>query len=200
MKNKRLLIAVIIFFLLVNTIPLWEAKMGMFAMLAFAMMVIYFIALLVFLIGQLFILFHEKFKNRKRLLLIFFMIFVLSTSFLFPYGFINLRQFEQEPLLIAQREGAANCMTTLILKANNKFLERNVCFGISETVGDHRISKDTIFFETVSLGRHENDFFEFAIINNKNDKNNSFGDLVRFKNKADSVGVALWITKNELKK
>ena len=95
------------------------------------------------------------------------MTFVLTTSFIFPHGLINYGIFESESLLIAQREGAANCMTTLKLKVNNTFVETNVCFGVTETTGKYRLSGDTIYFENVSLGRNKKEFYEFAVIVNK---------------------------------
>lgn len=200
MKNKGILVFTIIFFLLVNTTQLWEGKIGLFAMMTFIIMIIYFLVLLVLLIGQIFKSYSEKFKERKRLVLIGVMTFILTTSFLFPQGIINFSQFESESLFIAQREGTANCMTTLKLKANNKFIERNVCFGITEITGDYRISGDTIYFENVSLGRLENEFYDYAIIQQESTGNNDLGDLIRFENKSDTIGVALWIKKNELNK
>jgi hypothetical protein len=35
-------------------------------------------------------------------------------------------------VLIAQMEGAANCTTTLKLKKDNTFVERVICFGITD--------------------------------------------------------------------
>jgi len=200
LKNKGIFIATIIFFVLVNTTQLWEGKMGMFAMVTFLIMIIYFLTLSIILIGQLFKAFREKFKERIRLLLIGLMTFVLTTSFIFPHGLINYGVFESESVLTAKREGVANCMTTLKLKANNRFIERNVCFGITETSGDYRISGDTVYFENISLGRHKKEFYEYAIIATEEKKGKYFGDLVRFENATDTTGNPLWITKNELKK
>ena len=200
MKNKGILIATIIFFLLVNTTLLWEGMMGMFAMVTFLIMIIFFLVLSVILIGQVLKATKEKFKERIRVYLIVFMAFVLTTSFLFPNGLINYGIFESESLLVAQREGAANCMTTLKLKENNTFIERNVCFGVTETTGKYRLSGDTIYFENVSLGRHENEFYEFAVIVDKEQEGKYLGDLVRYENYSDTTGTPLWITKNEMKK
>jgi len=103
-------------------------------------------------------------------------------------------------LLIAQREGAANCMTTLKLKEDNTFIERNVCFGVTETKGKYRLSGDTIYFENVSLGRHVKKFYQFAVIVDKEQEGKYSGDLVRYENYSDTTGIPLWISKNELKK
>lgn len=172
----------------------------MFAMITFLIMIIFFLILSFILLGQLFEAIKERFKERSRIYLIAFMSFVLTTSFLFPSGIINYEVFESESILIAQREGAANCMTTLKLDVNNKFTERSVCFGVTVTKGNYRIEGDTIYFENVSHGRHQNEFYEFAIIKNEKKKGKHLGDLVRYKNHSDTIGIPLWITKNELKK
>lgn len=129
------------------------------------------------------------------------MTFVLATSYLFPNGLITFATFESDNLLIAQREGAANCMTTLKLKTNNTFTETNVCFGVTQTTGNYSFKNDTIFFEKVSLGRHEDDFFKFAVIKKRETSNGKYlGDIIRYKDHSDTTGFALWITKNELTK
>ncbi len=200
-KHKGLYIATIIFFLLVNTTYYWEGKMGMLAMVTFLLLILYFLVLTVLLLGQTFFAIREKSKNRQRLFLIGLMTVVLGLSFFYPGGLINFDKFERDSLLIAQREGAANCMTTLKLRDDNTFIERNVCFGVTETTGTYRIKGDTIFFETVSLGRHESGFYKFAVIKNRENKSEKYlGDLVRYKNYSDTTGIPLWIIKNELTK
>ena len=174
--------------------------MGIFAMLTFLVLILYFLTLAGLLIGQIYHSIREKFKDKLRLVLIGILTSTLVLAFFFPNGLINFNKFESESILIAQREGAANCMTTLKLKEDNKFIERNVCFGITETTGEYRISGDTIYFENVYLGRHENEFYEFAVIKYDNKKGKYLGDLIRFENHSDTTGIPLWITKNELKK
>ena len=201
MKHKGLYIATIIFFLLVNTTYFWEGKMGMFAMFTFLLLILYFLVLTGFLIGQSFFAIRERLKNRNRLFLIGSMTIVLGLSFLYPGGLINFSRLERDSVFIAQREGAANCMTTLKLRDDKTFIERNVCFGVTETTGTYNIKGDTIFFEKVSLGRHESDSYKFAVIKNRETKSEKYlGDLVRYKDYSDTTGIALWIIKNELTK
>ena len=126
------------------------------------------------------------------------MTFVLATSLLFPKGLINFSIFESEDLLIAQREGVANCTTTLKLKANKKFVERYICFGISDMCGNYIIKKDTIFFKNPSPGRNEHEFYEFAVIKRRETKSNYRGEIIRYRNHSDTIGVELLIIKNEL--
>ncbi len=126
---------------------------------------------------------------------------VLSLSFFYPGGLINFDGFERESIFIAQREGAANCMTTLKLRDDKTFIERNVCFGVTETTGTYSIKGDTIYFEKVSVGRHESEFYKFAVIKKLETKSEKYlGDLVRYKDYSDTTGIALWIIKNELTK
>ena len=125
---------------------------------------------------------------------------VLSLTFFKPFGLIDFDKLEGSDVLVAKREGAANCMTTLKLKHNFTFSERNVCFGVTETKGTFRVANDTIYFENVQLGRHEDYFYKFAVIKpKKSDNSKILGDLVRYRDLTDTVGHELWITKNELK-
>jgi len=127
------------------------------------------------------------------------MIFVLVTSFLFPNGLMNFSQFESKSLLIAYREGSANCNTTLKLKENHRFIETDICFGITETTGEYRVSGDTIYFENVSLVYNQKEFYQYAVII-KNDKDKGLGSLQRYRNASDMITVSLWVIKNELEK
>ncbi|WP_422083283.1 hypothetical protein [Ulvibacterium sp.] len=200
MKRKGLFLATIVFFLAINTSYFWIGNLGIFAILIFGLVFILFFVLLAFLIGQMKSLVKGRHNDKQRIILVGTMVFVLVTSLLFPTGIINFEKFDSESLLIAQREGAANCMTTLKLKENNKFMERNVCFGISETKGDYRIVNDTIYFHNVSLGLHEKEFYEYAIIKKRKNSVSFIGEIVRYESLADTTGNALWIVKNKLEK
>lgn len=126
---------------------------------------------------------------------------VLGLTFLYPGGLINFSRLERDSVFIAQREGAANCMTTLKLRDDKTFIERNVCLGVTETTGTYNIKGDTIFFEKVSLGRYKNEYYRFAVIKNRETKSEKYlGDLVRYKDISDTTGIVLWIIKNELTK
>lgn len=191
----------IIFFLIVNTTYYWEGKLGFFAFPAFLILVIIFFGLGVALIRQIYFLVKEKFTDKKRLINIGLLTLVLTLTFLKPFGLIDFDKLEGNNVLIAEREGSANCMTTLKLKDNFTFSERSVCFGVTETKGNYHLQNDTIFFETVSVGRHENEFYKFAVVKpSKFENSKIIGDLIRYKNLTDTTGHELWITKNELNK
>jgi len=201
MKHKRLLIATILFFILINTTYFWEGKLGMVAMLTSLLLIISFLVLTFLLFRQIYISIKEKFIDKQRLIVIAILTLTLVIPVFFPAGLINFEKFESESILIAQREGAANYLTTLKLKKNKKFNERTVCFGITEITGTYKLIGDTIFFDYDSPSRQQNKYYKFAIIKNVDSNNKKYkGDLVRFEDNSDTTGIALWIIKNELKK
>lgn len=195
MKNKGLIISTLVFFLIVNTNYFWEGELGLYAFPAFILLVIIFFVLVFMLFLQLISAIKEKFKNKKRLLTIGLLTVVLILTFLRPNGIVNFENLQGNDLLVAQREGVANCMTTFKLKENNRFSEINVCFGVTKISGEYIIKNDTIFFENIEYGRHENEFYEFAVIKPSKINPDKF-DLVRFKNKNDTIGHELGILKN----
>ncbi len=201
MKNKGLLITTIIFFLTVNTTYYWEGKLGLFAFPAFLILVIIFLGLGVALIRQIYFLVKEKFADKKRLINIGLLTIVLTLIFLKPFGLIDFDKLEGDNVLIAEREGAANCMITLKLKDDFTFSERSVCFGVTEIKGNYHLQNDTIFFDNISFGRHENKFYKFAVVKpSKFDNSKIIGDLIRYKDFTDTTGHELWITKNDMNK
>jgi len=171
----------------------------MFGMLTSLLLIVSFIVLTLLLLRQIYISIKEKLIDKQRLIVIAILTLTLAIPFFFPGGLINFEKFESESILIAQREGAANCLTTLKLKANRKFNERTVCFGITEITGTYNLKGDTIFFDFDSPSRQENESYKFAIIKNSDHNNKKHkGELVRYKNNSDTTGIALWIIKNEL--
>lgn len=201
MKNRGLLITTIIFFLIVNTTYYWEGKLGLFAFPVFLILVIIYFGLAIAFIRQIYFGIREKLKDKSRLLIILLLTLVLTLTFFKPFGLLNFDELEGENVLVAEREGAANCMTTLKLKDNFTFRERNVCFGVTEIKGNYHLQNDTIYFDNVSVGRHENEFYKFAVIKpSKFNKDGKHFDLTRYKSLTDTVGHELWITKNDLNK
>lgn len=201
MKNRGLIITSIVFFLSVNTTYYWEGELGLYAMPAFFILVLVFFGLAIALLRQLFFAIKERFIDKRRFLTLALLTTVLGLTFLFPFGFINFDKLSGANLLVAQREGAANCMTTFNLKENNTFIEKNVCFGVTEIKGNYKIVHDTIYFENVEPGRHEDAFYKFAVIRpSRFNNDNKHFDLVRFKDFSDTTGHKLWIIKNDLNK
>ena len=153
------------------------------------------------LLRQLFFAIREKFIDKQRLVIIGTLVFVLTVTLLKPNGLINFDKLQGKDLLVAEREGAANCMTTLKLKENNMFIERSVCFGVMEIKGNYELKGDTIFFIDIGFVRHESGYYKFAVIRKSDtEKTKYLGDIVMYKSYSDTTGRDLWITKNELTK
>ena len=201
MKQKGLFITTILFFLIVNTNYFWEGKLGFFAFPVDFLLVIVFLVLGFLLLRQLFFAFREKFIDKQRLVIIGILVIVVTVTVLKPNGLINFDKLQGKDLLVAEREGAANCMTTLKLKENNTFTERTVCFGVMEIKGNYELKGDTIFFKDVGFVRHESGYYMFAVIQKSDsEKTKYLGDIVMYKSYSDTIGRDLWITKNELTK
>ncbi|HEX7902322.1 MAG TPA: hypothetical protein VF487_00485 [Chitinophagaceae bacterium] len=201
MKIKGLIITTLVFFLLVNTSYYWEGKLGLFAVPAFLLLATVYLGLTIALLRQLYLTFKERFVQRRRFIVIVLLTTVLLSTLFKPMGIIDFDRLEGNDVLVAEREGAANCLTTLKFKDDFTFRERIGCFGVTEIKGTFRVVQDTIYFDNVVLGRHENEFYKFAVIKpTKFDNSKILGNLIRYKNTSDTVGHELWITKNELKK
>ncbi|WP_217604880.1 hypothetical protein [Chitinophaga sp. GbtcB8] len=201
MKNKGLIITTIAFFLIVNTAYFWEGKLGLFAILAFLILVLVYFGLAIAFVRKLYFAVKEKSVDRIGIITLGLMTTVLCLTFIFPFGIIDFDKLSGEDLLIAQREGVANCMTTFKLKDNHTFREKRVCFGVTEIKGNYKIVHDTIYFENVEFGGHEDTFYKFAVIRpSKFNEDNKQFDLVRFKDFKDTTGHVLWIVKNDLNK
>ncbi len=164
MKNKGLLITILIFFLIINTNYYWEPKLGLLVIPVYLILAVVYLGLTFSLFSQIYFIVKENFTNKFRLLTTGILTIVLTLTFFKPFGFIDFERFEGEDILVIQREGVANCMTTLKLKEDFTFKEINVCFGISEVTGNYRIENDTIYFKTKKDGRKEVLNYEFAII------------------------------------
>lgn len=201
MKNKGLTITAIVFFLLVNTTYYWEGKLGFFAIPSFLILAGTYLGLAISFFGQIYLTIKERFKRKERLLTLGLLATVLLLTFYKPFGLVDFEKFERDNVLVADREGAANCLTTLKLKDDFTFKERIGCFGISETTGTYRFINDTIYFDNIDLGRHEESFYKFAIIKSSKSNNTKIlGELIRYKDLTDTIGHELWITKNDLSK
>jgi hypothetical protein len=201
LKNKGLLITTIIFFLTVNTIYYWEGKLGFFAFPAFILLAGIYVGLAIALLRQIYLVIKKKFTDKQRLFEVGLLTTVLVLTFFKSFGLIDFDKLKGGDLLIAEREGTANCMTTLKLKDDFTFRERNVCFGVTEIKGSYHIQNDTIYFDNVNVGRYEDEFYKFAVIRPSKFSNSKFiANLIRYKDLIDTTGHVLWITKTELNK
>ena len=182
-----------------NTTYYWEGKLDLFAFPAFILLVIVYFGLVVALVIQVYFLIKEKFTDKKRLLQVGLLIIVLALTFYKPFGFIDFDRLSGKDLLVANREGGGNCMTTLKLKDNNTFRERSVCFGVTEIKGRYELRGDTIFFKEVKKGR-QSEYYSYALIRQADTQNKKIvGAIVLYRDINDTEGFALFITKNDLK-
>ena len=196
MKKNAVLITTILFFLLVNTCYFWEPLLGDWSVPLVLILVLGYFVLLIVVVVQIYFLIKERFSNKSRVFHTIGLAMVLVLTFLKPFGMIDFTQFESEDILVAEREGAANCMTTFELKKDFTFKERKVCFGVTEITGGYNTMNDTLYFVNVKSGRREYDYYEFAVIRpSKYDKN--IWELAFYEDAKDSAGDVLWITKNE---
>ena len=198
MKNKAIILATILYFLIINTTYFWQGKLGLYSFPFFVILVLIFLILFVIFIKQVYNGINENFKNKLTNLNIIILIITLSFTFAKPNGLVNFEQFQEKDLLIAEREGGANCNTILKLKENGIFKEKTVCFGITEIIGKYEFKNDTIFFSKIKSESIENKYFEFAIIKKSINKNDNLSNIVRYLNKKDKIGKELWIRENNL--
>ena len=200
MKHKTLLFITFIFFLLLNTTYYWEPMLGGWAMLSTVILLLAFIFLAIALCYQIFLAIRKG-GDKSRLILISILILVLSTTALRPGGIINFEKLEDKDLLIAGREGVANCFTILKLKENGTFYIRESCFGVDKNTGTYNINKDTVRFKFDSNLRN-NKSFAFGIIKlDHNHKGKTLGQIDFYKALNDSIAAnTLYITKNDLTK
>ncbi len=196
MKNKALLVTTIVFFIVVNTGYYWEIFLGSWTMLIVLFLGLVFIALVIGLVYQLVLLIAAKFKDRSRSILVVLMTIVLALTVYSPGGLIDFEQFEGEDLLVAGREGAANCTTVLKLKRDHTFRERSVCFGVTIITGDYSIKGDTIRFENISFGET---YHQYALIKSTVLKNNVISkELLLYHDINDTLPYSLYLSTNKL--
>ena len=89
----------------------------------------------------------EKSKYYQRLIYVA-VIFILNfISLAKPMGLIDWEKYEGENLLIADREGTANCRTILKLKPKNKFKYISRCFGVDFHMGTYKFANDTLHLQ-----------------------------------------------------
>lgn len=192
-RNKFIIGIAIGFFLLVNTSDLWADDLGFYAMIFSIMLFLTFIGLTIILIIQLFYSIKERFKKRERNLTAGILISVLILTVFMPFGLVNFKKFESKDILVAQREGVANCTVTLKLKVNNEFTFSNICFGTTMTKGEFTIGGDTIYFQNIKLGRDVEKFYEFGIQENED-------RITLFASNQDTLGLQLKVVRISVSK
>lgn len=199
MKRKTLIISTILFLLIVHTSYFWEGRLGIWFVPTVLILVIAGFALVVSLVAQIYLATREKFAERPRLIVIGLLTVVVTLTWFFPHGLVTDELLNGRTLLIATREGAANCRTTLNLKKNKTFYERSVCFGVTEIRGEYHVRTDTVFFTNVAVGRGSQAFYQYAVIKHFDSKQEwGPGNFIAYRSREDSIGHEMWIRTNEL--
>ncbi len=199
MKQTKLLYATIIFFLIVHTAYFWKGKLSIVAFPVLALLLLYFLILVYYTVWDLVCLLKSKVKERHKIVQVFACIFMLTLTVLFPQGIFNFEKLEGKNLLVAIREGSANCTTSLYLRENRKFLFRSICFGIEETSGAYNVSNDTIYFTKSTTSNWGREFYAFGVIKQNINKNLPWsGQIDLFRNLTDSNNLFLPLVSNNL--
>ncbi len=198
MKNK-LIVSSLAFFILVNTSYYWGSLSGLWDVGIALALLITFIYLGLILLIQIFQIFKNRFNDKRKNINVIILAVILTTTGFFPFGLINFENFEGQDLIVAQREGAANCMTTLKLKTDTRFVEKSVCFGVKRIKGTYKFSGDSVILYYPKNNENEN--FEFGIIHlDTNYIPNALGHFDLYKSNKDKTPLSLLIIKYELKK
>jgi hypothetical protein len=183
MKHRKLIFAIVAVFIILNTQYFWERIFGVSAFVVILFLLFVTIICAILLLRQIIIAIVNKKIAVRKISIIAVSAILLFLIFYYPDGIINFRKLESKELLYAQREGAANCMTTFRLKQNKEFAERTVCFGIREIKGEYTFRNDTLIFKKADYD------YKFALIKNS--------ELLLYKNFKDSIPYSLTIITNE---
>jgi hypothetical protein len=193
-----LAIAALSLLVVANTGYYWTPMVGSLLLPLTLLLGLVFIALAVVLVYHGYIAYKENFTNRGRIISVTLLAIVLVSILIKPAGYIDFEQWEGKDLLVAEREGVANCYTILRLKEHGRFKERSACFGVEEIKGNYVLSNDTVYFKNVtSLGDDEG-YYQFAVIKAL-EKNGQPFDLIYYKVGDSTMSSGMTITKNELK-
>lgn len=187
MKIRPLLIITLVFLLLINTSYFWEYNIGSFLFLVYGIFILLYIVLLVVLVFQLNKAIRERGKNKTRIVNVSVLAATLIIVLLYPSGIINFKQYETKPILLAQREGVANCTTTYKFLKDSSFERLSICFGLEKLKGRYARSGDTL------LLTYQDKKKEIAVIGK-----NKYGiDFISvYKHSADTIPIEYAILKS----
>lgn len=191
MNKKYTLILSISFFVIVSTSYFLEKWLGFLLMPITIILFLLFGILAINLVVLFIQLILHKFKDREKLKTAITSLLILIAVFFFPFGLIDFEQLEGEDYIIAQREGSANCTTTLKVKENNEFVLKHICFGSEEERGTYTIKGDTIFLVFDKTYKKA-----FVVMELKRENyENKLGELDYFQEMNDTIPLILTIHK-----
>lgn len=176
---KTSLIVTVVFFFVFHTQEYWSEYLSIY----YLFVLVALFGAFLFVVGSFFSeLYHsirEKFTKTQRTISLIITTIVIALTIYAPFGFVKYNWFMAEDILVANREGAANCMTNLYLKKDGTFLESSFCFGAEHRTGVFLKKNDTIWFAS------KHNFYEFGTIDTKQ-QDNGHGYLYLYKSKQDT--------------
>lgn len=155
---KPSLIVTICFFLLLHTSDFWGPSVGPFFLLIMLIFLGAFLFVLGFFLVHIYYSIREKFQSKAQNISLLITSLVIGITIYAPLGILKYETFTADNILVAGREGAANCHTVVRLKKDGSFTETSFCFGPSRTTGTFKMKNDTIWFSSSDM------FYEFGII------------------------------------
>lgn len=198
MKNKGIIIVAVILFLVINTIDYWAASIGSWVFQTLLFLSVIYLLLIIAWFRQMIFLFKEKWRNKSRLINTILLALILGLiGYIFPDR-TALYPSDQPYILIAGREGAANCTTTIKLKKDFTFKVQDICFGIRVVVGKYRIMNDTIYLAYDENGESKGERYQFARIEELKYATGNPLALKLYRDQYDTAGFDYFIMKNEL--
>lgn len=146
MNSNFLLFIALFLLIIVNCTWFWSQTNPTIGLLIFMGEILLFLALCLANLYNILKIMIERFRDKSRIIRTAILSVILLLVLLFPNGMIDFSRLEGKDLIIASREGAANCMTRLKLKENQRFMEEVNCFGLEIRRGTYTITGDTIRF------------------------------------------------------
>ena len=114
-------------------------------------------------------------------------------------GMINWEKYEGQNLLVADREGTANCRTIIKLKENNKFKYISRCFGVDFYFGTYKIRKDTLYLELDKNVGYMDKSSYAVLLKSKNDTT-KYRQMILHKNYKDKRSLSFSIRELKMNK
>lgn len=179
--------ATVVFFLALNTEYYWSLWVGYFGMFLIFIGFGVFVMLLVGWIIHLVKSIQEKFRFKKRNILLLSLSFVITATIWKPFGLIDFDRLEGKDKLSASHTSTIDCLTELKLKENGKFIHHSYCFGRDRISGQYVIKDSIVLFASSS------EYYDFGIIPKNNSK------IIRlYQIKRDKMPLTLFIKENKL--
>lgn len=183
MKHKKVISILVILFLVIWNFSyfLGYLQKGFISFIVLQNSILCWLLLAAIASYQVFKFIVSKKKDLQRLLYASLILIICLLSYLNPRGLINWKKFEGKSLMIASREGVANCQTYFELKENYNMKYTSACLGGMNFIhGTYRLSNDTVYMQ-MEYNAPYMAKESYAILHKSNEASNSFTHLSLFK-------------------